>query len=82
EYVWLMDDDNAPTANAIELLHRALHERQKIDGSDNCAVLGFLPTHQADIAAGVPLRNEIQMRSSIFGFHNAQKPNKLRRHLN
>ncbi|RMV96542.1 Glycosyl transferase, family 2 [Pseudomonas caricapapayae] len=81
EYIWLMDDDNAPTANAIEVLHRALHERQTIDGSDNCAVLGFRPTHQADIAAGVPLRYAIQRRSSFFGFHIAQLPYKIWRRL-
>lgn len=71
DYIWLMDDDNAPTTHAIEVLHRSLHERETIDGRDNCAVLGFRPTHQADIAAGVPLRYAIQRRSSFFGFHIA-----------
>ncbi|KEZ67326.1 glycosyl transferase family 2, partial [Pseudomonas syringae pv. syringae FF5] len=79
--IWLMDDDNAPTEHAIEALHRSLRERQLLDGQDNCAVLGFRPTHQADIAAGVPLQYAIQRRSSFFGFHIAQLPYKIWRRL-
>lgn len=81
DYIWLMDDDNAPTINAIEVLHRCLHQREQIDGRDKAAVVGFRPTHQADIAAGVPERFAIQRRSSFFGFHIAQLPYKLWRRL-
>lgn len=81
EYIWLMDDDNAPTINAIEVLHSRLHQREQIDGRDKAAVLGFRPTHQADIAAGVPERFAIQRRSSFFGFHIAQLPYKIWRRL-
>jgi hypothetical protein len=81
EYIWLMDDDNAPTINAIATLHQSLRQRQAIDGLDKAAVLGFRPTHQADIAAGVPRRFAIQRRSSFFGFHIAQLPYKLWRRL-
>jgi len=81
EYIWLMDDDNAPTINAIASLHRCLHQREQLDGRDNAAVLGFRPSHQADIAAGVPKRFAIQKRSSYFGFHIAQLPYKLWRRL-
>ncbi|MFJ3487675.1 glycosyltransferase [Pseudomonas sp. NPDC090202] len=81
EHIWLMDDDNAPTINAIETLHRELEERKHIDGEEKAAVLGFRPTHQADIAAGVPKRFAIQRRSSFFGFHIAQLPYKIWRRL-
>ncbi|MFS2161435.1 glycosyltransferase [Pseudomonas sp. Pseusp122] len=81
EHIWLMDDDNAPTIHAIAILHQHLHERQRIDGLDKAAVLGFRPTHQADIAAGVPERFAIQRRSSYFGFHIAQLPYKIWRRL-
>ncbi|MEE4859545.1 glycosyltransferase [Pseudomonas alliivorans] len=81
EYIWLMDDDNAPTINAIEVLHHHLHQRESIDGRDKTAVLGFRPTHQADIAAGVPRRYAVQLRSSFFGFHIAQLPYKIWRRL-
>jgi len=81
EYIWLMDDDNAPTINAIEVLHCRLQEREKIDGRDKAAVIGFRPTHQADIASGVPRRFAIQRRSSFFGFHIAHLPYKLWRRL-
>lgn len=81
DYIWLMDDDNAPSVNAIATLHHCLYERERIDGRDKAAVLGFRPTHQADIAAGVPNRFAIQRRSSFFGFHIAQLPYKIWRRL-
>lgn len=81
DYIWLMDDDNAPTLDAIDVLHRTLHEKEENGGKDSTAVLGFRPTHQADIAAGVPLRYAIQRRSSFFGFHMAQLPYKIWRRL-
>jgi GT2 family glycosyltransferase len=81
EYIWLMDDDNAPTINAIATLHQCLHQREQLDGRDNAAVLGFRPSHQADIAAGVPKRFAIQLRSSYFGFHIAHLPYKFWRRL-
>ena len=77
EYIWLMDDDNAPTLGAVEALHRRLHECEQRVGLDKAAVMGFRPTHQADIAAGVPSRHAVQLRSSCFGFHVAQLPYKL-----
>lgn len=81
EHIWLMDDDNAPTINAIATLHKNLELRKAIDGNDKAAVLGFRPTHQADIASGVPKRYAIQRRSSFFGFHIAQLPYKVWRRL-
>lgn len=81
EYLWLMDDDNAPTINAIEVLHDRLQRLAPTNGRDKVAVLGFRPTHQADIATGVPQRFAIQRRSSFFGFHIAHLPYKLWRRL-
>jgi len=81
EYIWLMDDDNAPTAGAIELLHLRLAECSRKLGRAQVAVMGFRPTHQADIAAGVPQRFAFPHRSSCFGFHIAQLPYKLWRRL-
>ncbi len=81
EYIWLMDDDNAPTINAIAVLHKYLHQQEQIHGKDQTAMLGFRPTHQADIASGVPQRFAIQRRSSFFGFHIAQLPYKIWRRL-
>jgi GT2 family glycosyltransferase len=81
EYIWLMDDDNAPTLGAVETLHRRLHECERKLGCGNTAVLGFRPSHQADIAAGVPKRFAVQPRSSCFGFHIAQLPYKVWRRL-
>ncbi|MDE1166975.1 MAG: glycosyltransferase [Pseudomonas sp.] len=81
EYIWLMDDDNAPTLGAVETLHRRLRECEQKLGRDQTAVVGFRPTHQADVAAGVPERFATQPRSSCFGFHIAQLPYKVWRRL-
>lgn len=81
EYIWMMDDDNAPTPAAVEILHRELAELGREHGPARVAVLGFRPTQQSDIAQGVPARFAIQPRSSYFGFHIAQLPYKLWRRL-
>lgn len=81
EYIWMMDDDNAPSAAAVEILHRELAELGNEHGLARVAVLGFRPTQQADIAQGVPACFAIQPRSSYFGFHVAQLPYKLWRRL-
>jgi GT2 family glycosyltransferase len=81
EYIWLMDDDNAPTAAAVDILHRELARLGQAQGLDKVAVLGFRPTQQADIAQGVPARFVRQPRSSSFGFHIAQVPYKFWRRL-
>jgi GT2 family glycosyltransferase len=81
EYIWLMDDDNAPTLGAVDALHRRLHECEQQVGQDKAAVIGFRPTHQADLAAGVPHRYAVQLRNSCFGFHVAQLPYKLWRRM-
>ncbi|EXF47201.1 glycosyl transferase family protein [Pseudomonas sp. BAY1663] len=81
EYIWMMDDDNAPTASAVRILHRELERLARQHGQSQVAVLGFRPTQQEDIATGVPARFAIQPRSSYFGFHVAQLPYKLWRRL-
>ncbi|MCW3148895.1 glycosyltransferase [Stutzerimonas stutzeri] len=81
EYIWMMDDDNAPTPAAVDILHRELEVLGRQHGVARVAVLGFRPTQQADIAQGVPACFAIQPRSSYFGFHIAQLPYKLWRRL-
>nr|MBF0684528.1 glycosyltransferase [Pseudomonas sp.] len=81
DYIWMMDDDNAPTAAAVSILHRELARLAELLGFDRVAVLGYRATQQADIAEGVPLRYILQPRSSYFGFHVAHLPYKLWRRL-
>lgn len=81
DYIWMMDDDNAPTAAAVSILHRELARLGGLLGQDRVAVLGYRATQQADIAQGVPPRYILQPRSSYFGFHIAQLPYKLWRRL-
>ncbi|MBW8455727.1 MAG: glycosyltransferase [Pseudomonas sp.] len=81
QYIWMMDDDNAPTASAVRLLHEELALLGNDVGLHRAAVLGFRPSQQEDIARGVPERFAIQPRSSYFGFHVAQLPYKVWRRL-
>ncbi|WP_217474548.1 glycosyltransferase [Stutzerimonas stutzeri] len=81
DYIWMMDDDNAPTAAAVSILHREVSRLGGLLGPDRVAVLGYRATQQADIAQGVPTRYLLQPRSSYFGFHIAQLPYKLWRRL-
>lgn len=81
DYIWMMDDDNAPTAAAVSVLHREVMRLGDVVGLDRVAVLGYRATQQADIAQGVPLRYIHQPRSSYFGFHIGQLPYKLWRRL-
>src|SRR5690606_29278945 len=69
DYIWMMDDDNAPTAAAVSILHRELARLSGLLGPDRVSVLGYRATQQADIAEGVPPRYIRQPRSSYFGFH-------------
>ncbi|MDH1008884.1 glycosyltransferase [Pseudomonas nicosulfuronedens] len=77
DFIWLMDDDNAPTPGSFPLLKQRLIDCALRHGADNTAVLGFRPTHQADVASGVPTRFITPPRSSYFGFHVRQLPYKL-----
>ncbi len=81
QYIWMMDDDNAPTAAAVRLLHEELAQLGHEVGLDRAAVLGFRASQQEDIARGVPSRFAIQPRSSYFGFHVAHLPYKVWRRL-
>lgn len=81
DYIWMMDDDNVPSAMAVEVLHRELRERAKTSDPSLVAVLGYRSTHQADVAMGVPTRFVVQPRSSYFGFHLSQLPYKIWRRL-
>jgi len=77
DYIWLMDDDNAPSAGALDALCRQLDKQTHELGRHRAAVLGFRPDHQADIAMGVPVSRATPPRSSYFGFHVAHIPYKL-----
>ncbi|MDP3842567.1 MAG: glycosyltransferase [Oxalobacteraceae bacterium] len=81
EYIWLMDDDNAPKKGAVSILHAELERVQTMSYPTQSAVIGFRPEHQVDIAQGVSPWMAIQPRSSFFGFHIARIPYKIWRRL-
>lgn len=81
EYIWLMDDDNAPSPGALEKLHLELEKLTVSIGKARVAVVGFRPDQFADIAMGVPPNKVIPPRSSFLGVHFLQIPYKIWRRL-
>lgn len=77
DFIWLMDDDNAPREGALDVLAHQLDVLARQRGRQRAAVLGFRPDHQGDIAAGVPVALAMPPRSSYFGFHVARIPYKI-----
>ncbi|MCA3182004.1 MULTISPECIES: glycosyl transferase family 2 [unclassified Cupriavidus] len=77
DYIWLMDDDNAPCEGALDVLCHQLDLLTRKQGRCGAAVLGFRPDHQGDIAAGVPAGLAMPPRSSYFGFHVGRIPYKI-----
>ena len=77
EYLWLLDDDNRPEPGClVALLHAYAGLREQCP-ADRLAVLAFRPEHQADVAAGVPLRYVNPRRNSFRGFHVLDVPYKI-----
>jgi len=79
-WIWLLDDDNAPEAAALDTLLRAA-EPLSVAERGLCAFLAFRPEHQSDIADGVAIRRCYPTQSSFFGFHVADIPYKIWRRL-
>ncbi len=79
DYLWLMDDDNAPAKGAMRILRRELASLTDQIGKEYSAVLGLR-------CSRVKTEGELQylfpLRSSFLGFHLAQLPKKLMRRLN
>lgn len=78
EYVWLLDDDNRPAPDCLAALGAAYQDLLGQLPADLLAVLAFRPEHQADVAAGVPLRYVNPRRNSFRGFHVLNIPYKFR----
>ena len=81
DYIWLMDDDNAPMRGALSALHDRLATSSAVHGMENAAVLGFRPTHQSAIAQGIEARHAYPPRSSFLGFHYRQIAFKIWRRI-
>jgi GT2 family glycosyltransferase len=79
-WIWLLDDDNAPEATALDTLLRAAEALPAAERG-MCAFLAFRPEHQSDIADGVAIRRCYPTPSSFFGFHVADIPYKIWRRL-
>lgn len=77
EYLWLLDDDNRPEPGCLSALLHAYAGLRAQCPADRLAVLAFRPEHQADVAAGVPLRYVNPRRNSFRGFHVLDVPYKI-----
>lgn len=77
EYIWLLDDDNRPAPDCLAALGAAYQDLRGQHSADLLAVLAFRPEHQADVAAGVPLRYVNPRPNSFRGFHVLDIPYKF-----
>lgn len=77
EYLWLLDDDNRPEPGCLPALLHAYAGLRAQCPADRLAVLAFRREHQADVAAGVPLRYVNPRRNSFRGFHVLDVPYKI-----
>lgn len=77
EFIWLLDDDNRPAPGCLAALATAYRDLCQRHPQDLLAVLAFRPEHQADVAAGVPLRYVNPRRNSFRGFHVLDVPYKF-----
>lgn len=77
EFIWLLDDDNRPAPDCLAALRSAYQDLRGQHAADLLAVLAFRPEHQADVAAGVPLRYVNPRRNSFRGFHVLDIPYKF-----
>ena len=77
ELVWLLDDDNEPVEGCLARLMEAYADEARTTPCDRLAVLAFRPDHQADVAAGVPVRYMNARPDSFCGFHVLDIPYKL-----
>ena len=75
EYIWLMDDDNAPAKGALGALRRELSRLSDEVGTGHAAVLGFRPSR---MRAPSDVQRSFAPVSSFVGFHARQIPEKLR----
>jgi GT2 family glycosyltransferase len=77
EYLWLMDDDNAPQPGALGKL---VVTRDKLRGSlslADFALLSYRPVLQTDL--GTNLSSLFPRPGSFFGFHLRDLPRKIRK---
>ena len=77
KYIWMLDDDNRPRENALEILIAAYRAITKTYAIDRFALLSFRRDHQADISMGVPLERCAPKPDSFFGFHIDDVPYKF-----
>jgi len=74
EYIWLMDDDNAPAKGTVNILRHELGRLSKEVGIEWAAVVGF---RKSRMTALPDLRRNFAPRSNFVGFHVVQVPRKF-----
>ena len=78
DYLWLMDDDNAPARGAVRILCQELARLSDEIGVERAAVLGFRKSRLKGLSDP---RRFFPPSSSFVGFHIVQIPHKIMRRL-
>jgi GT2 family glycosyltransferase len=77
EYIWLLDDDNLPSIDTLQILFKAYDNKIESYEKNALAVLAFRKDHQVDIAIGVSFRWAYPRPGSFWGFHILDLPFKI-----
>ena len=80
EYVWLLDDDNMPAADALDELLRHYRELEKSTPPDRLALLSLREDREylRKVARGIPTE-KVFPGASFRGFHVRDLPSKLKK---
>lgn len=77
DYLWLMDDDNAPQPGALKALLAARDKLAATRELDDFALLSFRPNYQSDILAGFSPDHFFPKPGTFSGFHLLDLPAKI-----
>lgn len=69
DMIWLLDDDNRPSAGSLSALTAVWHAEKPQVGSDRLVVTAVREEHHADVLAGVPEQHLKVRWNSFGGFH-------------
>lgn len=79
EYLWLLDDDNIPDDNALQILFEAMRQVELQERRD-VAVVGLRPAYEALVNRGKEFRY-LSPDNSFLGFHCRDVIYKIKRRL-
>ena len=78
-FVWLLDDDNLPTPNTLNILLNGFENKRKTRGNNMFALMCLRPdrSYLQKIANGESVSRILPIKNSFFGFNLFNLPNQI-----